>query len=167
MQINSKATIILLGVLVLIMLFFTCSTSKRQGPSSFVEVLLSAPEKVEIDGRGLVLETYIYCDLMPMISPSNNDLIAGITILEVNSQQIPLSLDVDRLWLIKDKEIVWEADLSSGRSPAHPSRLEGIAREGPCCGPSNFVDVVVRLINTVTKQTYLLKAPNQPIGAVF
>jgi hypothetical protein len=166
-HLTRKATTILLGVVVFVMLMCACDSWRRHGPSDFVDFLLSAPQRVEIDGRGLELESYIYCDLMPVTPPDSVNLIAGITILEVDSLQIPPQLDADQLWLIKGKEIVWETELSAGRPPAHPSRLERFAREGPCCGPGTVVDVVVRLVDTRERRTYLLRASGQPVGAVF
>lgn len=165
-QINPKATTVLLGVLVLVVLIFSCSTSKRHGPSDFVDVLLSAPETARMYGREFVLETYIYCDLMPVIPPDNLDLIAAIRVVAVDSLRIPGSLDADRLWLIKGQEIAWETELSIG-SAAYPFILEKVARQGPYCGPGTFVEVIVRLVDTESRRTFLLRASHQGIGAVY
>jgi hypothetical protein len=167
MPVDHRATVVALVVLAFVTLICACDAWKRHGPSDFVDLLVSAPERVKIDGRELALETYIYCDMMPTSPPDSVNLIAGITIVEVDSLRIPSQLDADRLWLIQGREILWETELSSGRPITHPSRLEKVAREGPCCGPGAFVDAVVRVIDRKGRRIYLLRASGQLVGAAY
>lgn len=145
------------------MLIFACTTSRPLGPSIPIDVLLSAPEQVEIDGRKYILETSLWRDFMPVCPPDGEALIALIWVTAVDSLEFPSSVDADWLWVIKDEEL-WRTKLSNEQRPAYDDyKLEKFAREGPKWGPKIFVDVVVRLVDK-EKRTYLLKTSDQWIG---
>lgn len=137
-----------------------CGCSKPSGPTILIDTLLSAPEQVEIDGRKYVLETSMWRDFMPFSPPDGKPLIAIIWVTATDSLTFPSSVDVCRLWVIKDKE-VWEARFSGEQRGSYDDfKLEKVARDGPKWGPKIEVDVVVKLVDR-GKKTYLLKASNQ------
>lgn len=152
-----------LVVLTACVLISGCSTSKPSGPPISIDILLSAPEQIEIDGRKYVLETYMWRDFMPITPPDGKPLIAIIWVTATDSLKFPSSVDADWLWVIKDKKL-WRTRFSNKQRRAYDDyKLEKVARDGPKWGPKIQVDVVVRLVDR-EKKTYLLKAPNQWIG---
>jgi len=154
--------------LVLVLVLLSCC----EGPFSplpTVEMLLSSPEQIEIEGRQYVLETYLWRDFMPVSPPDGKPLIALIWITAVDLLPFPGALDADRLWVVNDQQF-WETEFSDEERPADPNRkhqLEKIARDGPKWGPGIYVDVVVRIVYYKTaghKKEYFLKASRQLIG---
>ncbi|MGJ3244634.1 MAG: hypothetical protein ACFE0I_00965 [Elainellaceae cyanobacterium] len=126
--------------------------------------LQSAPEMVDIDGHTYVLETNLWRDCMPTMSPGDRSLIALIRITATTSPEFPSSVRADRLWLIRDERI-WETVFSDEPRPdgAHrPNQREAIARNGPRWEPGSRVDAVVRLVDAQNR-TYLLRASHQLI----
>ncbi|MGJ3253707.1 MAG: hypothetical protein ACFE0J_21610 [Elainellaceae cyanobacterium] len=126
--------------------------------------LQAAPEMVDIDGHTYVLETNLWQDFIPTISPGDRSLIALIRITATTSPEFPSSVRADRLWLIRDERI-WETVFSDEPRPAgayRPNQLEEIARNGPSWEPGSRVDAVVRLVDS-QNHTYLLRASHQLI----
>jgi hypothetical protein len=157
-----------LSLLLACILVSGCGADKPTKPTLPIDILLSAPEQVEIEGRKYVLETSLWRDFMPICPPDGEPLIALIWVTATDSLEFPSSINADRLWVIKDHE-VWETKFSNEARPKEPYRkhqLEKIARDGPKWGPRIQVEVVVR-ISEKNKGTYLLRASNQRIGGVF
>lgn len=153
-----------LGVVVVCMLISGCR-SPFSPTVPTIDMLLSSPEQIEINGRKFTLETYLWRDFMPPTPPNGRPLIALIWVTAVDLSPFPSTLDANRLWVINDQE-VWETEFSDEEIPKDPNRkhqLEKIARNGPKWGPDIYVDVVVRIIDYKNK-TYLLKASSQYIG---
>ncbi len=126
-----------------------------------LEALLAAPEQVEIAGRTYILETYLWRDFMPASPPDGKPLIASIHIVPQDSGVFPPSLDANRLWVIKGKE-VWETSFSNEEIFQDAHQLGKVARNGPKWGPGIAVDVVVRLKDT-QHGVFLLRAAKQLI----
>jgi len=74
-------------------------------------------------------------------------------------------IDATRIWVINDSE-VWESTFSDEERPESVPefKLEKVARNGPKWGPHITVDVVVRVIDSITDDVFLLKAADQYIG---
>ncbi len=149
---------------ILLILFIPSCDLMEPHPSVPPDELLSAPEKIIIDGREFILETYMWRDFQPVSPPDGKPLIAIAWITAVDSLAIPATLDATRLWVIKDHE-VWEtAFYDEDRSYVPDYKLEKIAREGPKWGPNITVDVVVRVVDKRNGRQYLLRASEQYIG---
>jgi len=132
-------------------------------PSESLDELLSAPEKILIDKREYILETYLWRDFQPIVPPEGRSLNAIIRVIAVDSLTIPAALDATRLWVIKDSDI-WETIFSKeDRGYVPDYKLEKIARYGPQWGPNVPVDVVVRLVDKRNGRQYLLRASKQYI----
>jgi hypothetical protein len=149
---------------ILLILFILSCDLMEPHPSVPPDELLSAPEKILIDNREFILETYMWRDFQPVSPPDGKPLIAIVWITAVDSLAIPAELDATRLWIIKDRE-VWETPFSDedrGHVPDH--KLEKVARNGPKWGPNITVDVVVRVVDKRNGRQYLLRASEQYIG---
>jgi len=126
-----------------------------------IRELLAAPEEITIEGRRLVLETFLWRDFMPGAGPSG--LLALIRVTAVDRKPFPSTVDADRLWIVY-QDAVWEKELSES-SFDFPHQLSKMARDGPRWGPSVYVDAIVRIVH-VSGSKYLLRASHQHIGAV-
>jgi hypothetical protein len=129
-----------------------------------IDILLSAPEEIEIDGRKYILETSLNRDFMPTYPPNESRLTAGVSVIAVDSQPFPSSIDMNRLWVIKGRDY-WETEFSGITRPTEPNnrhKLFGYAENGPRWQPRITVDVVVRIIDN-NNQEYLLRTSGQEI----
>jgi hypothetical protein len=126
-----------------------------------LDELSSAPEKIEIDGREYLLETYLVRDFMPSCPPDGRSLRALIFIVAIDSLPFPSSLDADSLWVIKENDL-WITTLTDYDAPInYEYKLSKRAQEeGPKWGPEIYVDVVVRIVDD-EDGTYLLRAADQ------
>jgi hypothetical protein len=145
-----------------------CGCSKPSKPKVPIDILLSAPEQLEIDGRKYVLETSLNRDFMPICPPDGKPLIALIWLTATDSLEFPASINADQLWIIRDQE-VWETKFSNEVKPKEPYRkhqLEKIARDGPKWGPRLQVEVVVRISKRI-KECICLELQNNGLDAPF
>jgi len=140
--------VFLFGIVIL------CTTNE------LLDELLSAPEKIEIDGREFILETYLVRDFFPPCPPGGRPLAAVITVIAIDSLQFPYSLDADYLWIIKDDE-VWGTELIDYEGSSSAYELKKLSKdEGPKWGPKIYVDAVVRVVDD-EDNNYLLRAADQ------
>ncbi len=157
-----KTKYLILLALAACMLIFGCENYKPSDSSILISILLSSPDKIEINNREFTLETYLWRDFMPFSPPNGKPLIALIRVTATDLLEFPSSVDANRLWVIYNDKEVWETDFSSEDVPNLKHQLAKIAREGPKWGPGIQVDVVVRIIDG-ENSIYLLKASNQSI----
>lgn len=140
------------------------NSSGKKHQDLTIKDLISAPDTIQIENVGVVLETYLWRDFMPVSPPDGKPLRAVVTLLPVHSEHLPADIDAKKIWIIQGEE-VW-ANLLSTVSPAEPDhpviRLEKTAANGPKWGPGIEVIVVVEIHDKEGK-TYLLKAEHQPI----
>jgi hypothetical protein len=132
--------------------------------SGKVDELLSAPEQVEIENRQYILEPSLGRDFMPKVDgPSDGGpLTASIRITATDHQDFPSSISLNRLWVIKSSEEVWETTFTNETiTPPYDYQLEKTARDGPKWDTNSQVDVVVEIRHE--NNIYLLKASNQTI----
>ena len=133
-----------------------------------VDILLSVPEEIVIDGRKYVLETYLYRDFMPECPPDGESLFGYGCITAVDSQIPSDNITENQVWIIKGNDI-WQSDFREiWRYPNsyYPNQIIGLFINGPKWGPDITVDVVLRVIDTTKNQEYLLRASNQYIQMV-
>lgn len=117
--------------------------------------LLSAPEKIEIDGQEFILDTYLWRDFMPISPDDGKDMAAVVYIATADSTEFPPDISADKLWVINNQS-VWEANLAQSSQYDYNFRIKRSAWGGPKWGPGIKVDVVVRLIDN-NGNTYYVK----------
>ena len=155
----------LIGLGFLLCLFYSIGYSSGKKSRDFtIKELKSAPDTVQIKKVGVVLETYLWRDFMPVSPPDGKPLRAAVSLVPVNTTYLPEALDARRIWIIFGEE-VWSNSLSAV-SPAEPgqpvTKLEKTAANGPKWGPGVEVTVVVEILDKEGK-TYLLRADHQTI----
>jgi hypothetical protein len=132
-----------------------------------IDDFLSATEQIEINGRHYILETYLWCDFMPICPPDGDPLQGVVRMTVIDSQPFPDdTISMDRVWVIKGNDI-WEDEFSYVDAPhatSHNYQLEGSFSGGPKWGPNVSVDVIVNVVRNDTNQSYLLMASNQMIN---
>ena len=157
-RIRRKELIIILLICVVITLFSIYLT-----PSILsLQTLQAAPERIEINGTEYTLETYLQRDFFPICPPDGRPLVAVVKVKAPGETAISSKIDATRLWVIKGVEI-WETELTSRESPTIGDTLEKVGWDGPKWEPGISVDVVVRIIDLKSGESYLLKASNQAI----
>ncbi len=143
---------------------FSCKEYQHSFTTLPLGEILSAPERIKIDDRQYILETYLWRDFMPISPPDGKPLLARIRVTAQDSLPFPVSIDIDRLWVINGSE-VWEAVFSEKERVTGiklKNQLERIARNGPKWRSGIRVDIVVRVIDT-KGNAYLLKDSDQLI----
>ena len=132
----------------------------------FIHALLAAPEEIEINGTEYTLETYLQRDFMPFCPPDGRPLVAVVKVKAPGETAISSKIDATRLWVVKGVEI-WKTELTNPARPGYSTigdTLEKVGRDGgPKWEPEITVDVVVKIIDLESGESYLLKASNQYI----
>ena len=131
---------------------------------SSVDELLSAPEQINVEERQYILEASLGRDFMPGPNspPDGGPLTASIRITATDQQEFPSSITLNKLWVIKSSEEVWETSFTNETmTPPYDYQLEKIARGGPKWDTNSQVDVVVELLHE--GNVYLLKVSNQTV----
>jgi len=131
----------------------------------FIHALRAVPEEIEINGTEYTLETYLQRDFGPICPPDGQPLVALVKVKAPGETAISSKIDATRLWLVKGVEI-WETELTDLTRPEYSTigdTLEKIGRDGPKWEPEITVDVVVKIIDLESGESYLLKASNQYI----
>lgn len=143
-----------------------CKLFEDIGPTVPLAELESAPERITLENREFVLETYLLRNFMPICPPDGWGLMAFVAITATDSLEFPSHIDTDHIWIINGSR-VWESNFSNDFRPPHTIyQLTKVARNGPkwghMGGPFTFVDVIVRVVDS-NNQRYLLKASHQII----
>lgn len=127
------------------------------------EELAAAPEQVDLAGRRLVLQTYLWRDFMPISPPDGMPLVAVVRVVDTDSTSIPPGLSAERLWVINDGRTWATAFSDEPMVPTPGYVLQRIARDGPKWGPGIRVAVVVGL-RIGSGDLHLLRAADQWIA---
>ena len=115
-------------------------------PDVPIELLLGAPEQVQVDGNTLVLETELWRDFQPFAPPVGWGLIAMALMSYADSLSLPAEVDLGYVWVLNDSE-VWAAAFTGPDPPGWPDYMRvRTARDGPKWGPFIHVDVVVGVL---------------------
>lgn len=126
-----------------------------------IDDLLSASERIELDGVDVSLETYMWRDFMPMSPPDGRALSAIFRVDSDQKVELPLGLQVVAAWVVYRNK-VWRSDIGASQPRPFPYRIERFARNGPKWGPDVEVAAVVRLLEA-DGSTHLLRASGQVI----
>ncbi|MGA9116968.1 MAG: hypothetical protein WB626_09360 [Bacteroidota bacterium] len=130
-------------------------------PDIAVADLLAVPETTQVDGRKLVLSTYLWRDFMPVSPPDGRPLAAILHVDATDSLRLPAGLDADALWIVWTDR-VWKSYCAGPTQgdPARPYGLQRSASGGPRWGPHVSVDVIVRILDAGGGM-HLLRASHQ------
>jgi hypothetical protein len=125
-----------------------------------VPELKAAPTVVTMEGKPLVLETFLWRDFMPISRPDGQPLIAVLRVKTTDGSAVPPDVRADAVWVVFGGQ-VWAARAAeeSARDETAPF-YEVVARNGPKWGPGVTVEVVVRLRDGAGRSV-LLRAPDQ------
>jgi hypothetical protein len=132
-------------------------------PQPTVKALTDAPETITIEGRQLVIETYLGRDFQPISPPDGKLLIASLKLKTTDNTNLPAGVEVVNVWVING-ELIWLPTAKEiRRGDNQSSTMQIIVRDGPKWGPGIKVDVVVEL-KDAKGRSYLLRDPKQDIG---
>lgn len=144
-----------------------CDSDKGTPPvveeqPTLIERLRSAPEEVHVAGHRFFLETQVVRDFFPPHPPGGWPMYAIIWLVEADSQQIPETVDMTRLWVVREDDEIWETELTELPWPKPYVKLMKWADDGPKWEPHIYVDVVVRVTHA-DGVSCLLRAADQYI----
>ncbi|MFX1594421.1 MAG: hypothetical protein ACFFB6_09120 [Promethearchaeota archaeon] len=122
--------------------------------------IYTASEEVYIENVTFTLETYMWRDFMPISPPDGKPLIVIAKVHAVDVVEFPLTISIERIWIINGTEI--SSTLGTNEYRINGSTYEMVFRDGPKWGPGIVIDVVVKL-KSVDFNFYYLLALNQPI----
>jgi len=150
--------------------FFLLSGCGGRGPTTPGAVsasdLTTAPTKIVLAGKTLILGTSLWRDFMPIAPPDGKPLVALLQVKTGDGSSVPATVSADTVWVIHGAQI-WSGLLQEERSRAETMPLyEVVAREGPKWDPGITVDVVVRL-RDASGRAFLLRATDQVIRGTF
>lgn len=125
--------------------------------------VLAAEEQVTIEGRDFILETSLWVNLMPPISPEGPDLNIAAKMTAADGDDFPADYDADFVWLLQDDKVVAvEFVEERPRELSGDNIMEKMASTKEKLDPETPVDVVVRIIDTGGEKHYL-RASGQTI----
>ncbi len=133
----------------ILMIIAGCGTACRCCRSETTSIV-SAPERVQIDGREYTLSVNAWRDFQPVAPPNGQPLAVIVRVSTAEPIPTPADLAIDQVWVLNGKE-QWSAKPEAGASPS-----ETAVRGGPKWGPGIKVDVVARLKQG--KKTFLVRA---------
>ena len=126
------------------------------------EILLQAPEQLRVGTHSLVLEPFLQMDFMPVQPPGGPKLRCLIQVVAKGERAFPTNLDATYLWVIRGEE-TWAVPLPGKRADVgRENVLAKDVRGGPKW-TGRGLTVVVRLVDSQTRRSHLLRASNQAI----
>ena len=128
-----------------------------------LEKLLEAPEEIELGNKRLVLETYIWRNLMPGIDRQSG-IIATVTVKTSDKGLIPQGTAVEKIWIVNGSKQWTPAAIEVSDIKDQPT-IKVVARNGPAWEAGTNVHVIVKMKDAQGK-SFLLKIADQPINAV-
>ncbi len=159
-------------IICLILLFVHLSSCKKPESTFENEVVLNnlytaSVETLKIQGQNYILETYLYRDFFPGIGfGRTTSLIADVYLVNTDSLTIPSNIDIKKLYLINDQSI-WASAPVPGVQPYLPGyKLNKFSRDGPKWDTDIYVDAIIMIVNSLTKEEYYLIAEDQYINRV-
>jgi hypothetical protein len=125
--------------------------------------IVSAPNEIVVAGTALRLETHLWRNFQPGVSPDTR-LLAQLRIRAGTGSLIPPGLTVEKAWLVLDDE-AWVSTPQQEAPPSSESSVEYMSRGGPSWSVGAQVTAVVQ-VRDATDKAYLLRAAPQAIARV-
>ncbi len=172
MKYKSHITIIFL--ILLIPAFNTCQKEKLNGLITNDENLLSelytkSQDTVDINGLRIILLMDVYYSFTPGSVPVGKKkdyrITAHATLLEIDSLTIENTLEINELYLIKEKDI-WISNPKIDDDQYESFKLNTTSLDGPEWNTGTEFDAFIELIETSTFDRYILSAKNQKVYKV-
>ncbi|MEA2076470.1 MAG: hypothetical protein U9O95_00440 [Candidatus Marinimicrobia bacterium] len=123
------------------------------------ELLNDAVDTLCIDSLQFILEAYLWRDFMPISPIDGKPLISINWLVNLDSVQVPLNLDMTKQYVILNDSI-WISDYSDESRMTYDYKLENISRNGPKWGPHIEVDVISKITDSTIDTVYFIKAEN-------
>ena len=134
------------------------------------EALLNKLYSTSVDTLALqddkyILDTYLNRDFFPGIGiGKKTSLIADIYLVNIDSTAIPSYIDIKKLYIIQD-QLIWASTPIAGVQPGVPDfKLNKLSRDGPEWSTGIYVDAIIVIVNSLTKEEYYVIARKQYIN---
>tara|TARA_R110002050_G_scaffold69210_2_gene149767 strand:+ start:21785 stop:22273 length:489 start_codon:yes stop_codon:yes gene_type:complete len=150
----------------LISSLFACEKKEESQPSieaNKIAALLASPEMINLNNYLLKIESDIWRNFMPPIDSNGSALMAQVVLSERNQRTLNNSVQLRKVYLIKQDEL-WSKSFDSSDSSS-PYQVSGMVRNGPTWGPNIKVDLVCEF--TFAGEVYRLLAKDQEIYATY
>ena len=151
----------------IIILIIYLTTCKKPVTTFKDEALLNklysnSIDTLAIQTQDYILETYLNRDFFPGIGiGKKSPLIAEIYLVNIDSTAIPSYIDIKKLYIIQD-HLIWASTPEAGVKPGVPDfKLNKLSRGGPEWNTGIYVDAIIMIVNSLTKEEYYLIARNQ------
>jgi hypothetical protein len=152
-------------VLIITVLLAACEKPKTFEDKELLTRLYSASvDTLTIQSQKYILETHLSRDFFPGGPiPRKSPLIADIYLVNLDSLEIPSTLNIKKLYIIQD-QLIWASYPVKGVQPNVPDfKLNKISTDGPKWTPETYVDAIILIVNNITKEEYYLIARDQYI----
>ena len=126
------------------------------------EVLIHAPEQVRAGTHSLVLEPILAMDYMPVLPPGGPKLRCIVQVVAKGERAFPANLDTTYLWVVKGEE-TWAVPLPSEEVDVGRGNVLAKEMRGGPKWTGGGLTVVIRLVDSETRKSHLLRASNQGV----
>jgi hypothetical protein len=151
-------------VLMLSCLPTSCKKPEISDDSNLLkELYATSVDTLVINTDKYFLETYLYRNFMPGAFKERG-LGAVVFLVHSDSTSIPSELNISKLYIIQNQSIWISAPKNSTDSFVPDYKQSKVSTEGPEWDTEINADVIVEILNTVTKEKYFLVAKNQDIA---
>jgi hypothetical protein len=157
----------LIFCLFLLIVFVSCDKKTIEPEAGnnpvFAALLKKSADTLGLNGNTFVLKAFVWRNLMPVVDPGNNGLLASCSLEELNRLPIPHSASLTKLYVIKGN-IIWSTEFNDvNRLASHI--LKANAYFGPVWEPGASVDVVCEF--SIYGQKHRIISRGISIGAVY
>lgn len=127
----------------------------------------TSTDTLKLNGHNYILETYLYRDFFPGIGIGKNiSLFADIFLVSTDSTKIPSSLDIKKLYIVRD-QLIWASAPVDNSDPYLPDfKLRKLSKNGPEWDTDINVDAIIMIADNITKEEYYVIAKKQLIHRV-
>lgn len=125
--------------------------------------LLSVPRSLDLSGKTLSGEAYVWRDLMPGEPLDTRGIITSIVIATSDKSAIPADLECLRVSVVKGSD-VWTTTVIEPRRDA--SSFGAVVRRGPTWEVGAKVDVVAEFVDKAGNR-FQLRAPQQTVVGAY
>lgn len=132
-------------------------------PALTAAQLLSVPRSLDLSGKTLSGEAYVWRDLMPGEPSDTRGVITSIVIATSDKSALPTDLECQRVSVVKGSE-VWTTTVIEPRRDA--SSFGAVVRKGPTWEVGAKVDVVAEFVDKAGNR-FQLRAPQQTVAGVY
>jgi hypothetical protein len=129
------------------------------------KLYLTSVDTLVLQDHEYILDTYLNRDFFPGIGiGKKTSLIADIYLVNIDSTAIPSYIDIKKLYIIQD-QLIWASTPIGGVQPSVPEfKLNKLSRDGPEWNTGIYVDAIIMIVNSLTKEEYYIIARKQYIN---